>query len=182
MMIIKKQSSLYRAAAILLVLCMTMTNYALAFLATKNSGNAYTARHPQVYTIRPSLSLEATSMKELPSEVVQYSQVPKTKQDSPGIFTATTIPTGLLKNHSTKLGTWGIIRVRQGKLSYTIRASEEEDEEAAVFVLDSTTPGVIEPSVLHQVAPLTDDVEFVVEFYRLPNTGPVDEKREGLPD
>lgn len=122
-------------------------------------------------------------MKELPSEVVQYSQVPKPrKQDTPGAFTATTIPAGLLKNHSTKDGTWGIIRVRQGKLNYIIRASEKEDDVEAVFVLDCTTPGVIEPSVLHHVAPLTDNVEFVVEFYRLPNTGPVDEKREGLSD
>lgn len=49
-------------------------------------------------------------MAELPEAVVQYSQVPK----APKTFTATTIPKGLLKQHSTKRGTWGVIRVSKG--------------------------------------------------------------------
>jgi tellurite resistance-related uncharacterized protein len=40
--------------------------------------------------------------------------------------------------------------------------------------------GVIEPTKLHSVKALSDDVEFVVEFWRRPGTGVVDEKREGL--
>jgi tellurite resistance-related uncharacterized protein len=108
-------------------------------------------------------------MKNLPDDVVLYSQVPKNNPS----FTATTIPKGLLKNHSTKDGTWGVIRVLKGALQYKI---EDQPE----ILLDSGNPGVIEPQVLHSVSPLSDDVEFVVEFYRYPETGPVDEPREGI--
>eukprot|EP00545_Synedropsis_sp_CCMP1620_P002389 CAMPEP_0119003896 /NCGR_PEP_ID=MMETSP1176-20130426/826_1 /TAXON_ID=265551 /ORGANISM="Synedropsis recta cf, Strain CCMP1620" /LENGTH=113 /DNA_ID=CAMNT_0006955539 /DNA_START=184 /DNA_END=525 /DNA_ORIENTATION=- len=109
-------------------------------------------------------------MKKLPSDVVKYSQVPQK-----GAFTANKIPKGLLKEHTTKAGTWGVINVSQGQLRYQINEPTE-----SVHILDTDTRGIIEPQVKHHVAALTDDVEFVVEFYRLPDTGPVDEKREGL--
>lgn len=108
-------------------------------------------------------------MPTLPSDVVQYTQVPK------GKFTATTIPSGLLKSHNTKKGTWGVIRVFQGQLEYTILEPEK-----SVHLLDSEHLGIIEPKMLHQVRAASDDVEFVVEFWRVPGTGVVDEKREGL--
>ena len=106
----------------------------------------------------------------LPADVVKYSQVPKE-----GTFTADKIPKGLLKDHTTKAGTWGIIRVYQGTLEYTI-----QEPELLVMKLQAPAAGVIEPQTLHHVKALTDDVKFVVEFYRKPGTGPVDEKREGL--
>ena len=111
---------------------------------------------------------DAEGMPVLPEDVVKYSTVPKGKS-----FTATTIPSGLLKDHTTKAGTWGIISVSQGNLKYVI-------ENDTVFTLTPQYHGIIEPTVLHHVAPLSDDVEFVVEFHRLPGTGPVEEKREGL--
>lgn len=111
-------------------------------------------------------------MPILPSGVVKYSQVPK---DS--YFVKDKIPRGLLKNHTTKAGTYGVIRVNAGKLLYRI----EEPEPPIEFELSpDDPPGIIEPTRLHRVAPLTDDVEFCVEFHRKPGTGPVDEKREGL--
>lgn len=108
-------------------------------------------------------------MPILPSNVVKYTQVPKTK------FTATTIPSGLLKSHTTKKGTWGVIRVFQGQLEYTIHEPEK-----SIHVIDKDHAGVIEPTMLHQVRAMSDDLEFVVEFWRVPGTGVVDEKREGL--
>lgn len=110
------------------------------------------------------------AMSELPSEVEQYSIVPALED----YFTATTIPPGLLKGHSTKDGTWGVIRVNQGLLEYTLEDSNE------VFQLSKDLQGVIEPNVQHHVKAMSDDVEFLVEFYRKTNTGPVDEPREGL--
>jgi len=110
-------------------------------------------------------------MPILPKNVVKYSQVPAN-----GSFTAEKIPRGLLKQHSTKKGTWGIIRVNKGSLEYQIN----EPSPPRIFELTAPAKGVIEPTVLHQVRALSDDLEFVVEFYRLPGTGPVDEKREGL--
>ena len=111
-------------------------------------------------------------MPILPPDVVKYSQVPKE-----GFFVKDKIPRGLLKDHTTKEGTWGVIHVASGKLLYRI----EEPEPALEFELTPDGPGgIIEPTRLHRVAPLTDDVEFCVEFHRLPGTGPVDERREGL--
>lgn len=106
----------------------------------------------------------------LPSDVVKYSQVPKQ-----GTFTADKIPKGLLKDHTTKAGTWGIIRVSRGTLEYTITQPRLLKQ-----ALAAPATGVVEPQRLHHVKALTENVEFVVEFYRLPGTGPVDEKREGL--
>mmetsp|Transcript_11820 Transcript_11820/g.18152 ORF Transcript_11820/g.18152 Transcript_11820/m.18152 type:complete len:182 (-) Transcript_11820:1082-1627(-) len=115
---------------------------------------------------------QANGMAILPSNVVKYSTVPKDK-----FFTIDTIPSGLLKEHSTKGGTWGVIRVHQGKLEYTIL-----DPEQSVHLLDAESDniGIIEPAMLHQTRGLTDDLKFVVEFYRVPGTGVVDEQREGL--
>ena len=133
---------------------------------------------PTAFVISPIARIPPTSRRfvattKLPPEVVQYGQVLKT-----GVFSADNIPQGLLKNHSTKEGTWGIIRVLQGKLQYSIHHENTDTSPAEVFELDTNMPGFIEPRVLHQVAALTDTVEFVVESYRLPDTGPVDETRE----
>jgi tellurite resistance-related uncharacterized protein len=124
---------------------------------------------------RSSHSLGMSSgMKELPKDVVRYSQVPKTGS----FFTATTIPKGLLRDHTTKAGTWGVIRVSSGKLEYSM--FQEPSLPGVVVECSPDMPGIIEPQVKHHVKPLSDDLKFVVEFYRLPGTGPVDEKREGL--
>jgi len=113
-------------------------------------------------------------MASLPNNVVKYSQVPSGSRKS---FTRTTIPKGLLRQHNTKEGTWGVINLSSGRLRYTV----DEGPHAGVYNLDANTNGIIEPQVHHSVAPIDEeDVDFVVEFYRLPNTGPVDEKREGL--
>jgi len=116
---------------------------------------------------------------------VKYSQVPKPSSSSSSssssspYFTADKIPRGLLKEHSTKSGTWGVIRINKGKLLYTIN-DKSLGLPPAEYVLHKDRVGVIEPQVKHEVAALTDDLEFVVEFYRVPGTGGVNEPREGL--
>ena len=113
--------------------------------------------------------IRLVAMSELPSTVETYSQVPRRVD----VFTATTIPSGLSKNHSTKDGTLGVIRILQGLLEYTI---EEE-----LFELSIEHPGIIEANKKHSVKPITNDVEFVVEFWcTQSNTGPVLEPREGF--
>jgi tellurite resistance-related uncharacterized protein len=123
-------------------------------------------------TMTSTSSAHQPGMPVLPADVIKYSQVPAKGSH----FTAQKVPSGLLKQHSTKQGTWGVIRVSTGKLSYQINEPVVREFE----LTPDTPPGIIEPKVLHQVKPLTDDLEFVVEFLRLPDTGPVDEKREGL--
>lgn len=89
-------------------------------------------------------------MKQLPESVVAYQRTPE--------FNETTIPKGLLKDHSTKSGVWGVIKVLSGELEYTI-------SEGDVVILSRTCYGIVEPQVLHHVKPL-GSVLFYVEFYK----------------
>ncbi len=91
-------------------------------------------------------------MKELPTNTNAYKKTP--------LFTNESIPSGLLKTHTTKAGTWGKICVKKGKLLYVIENDPIEEIE-----LSSEKYGVVEPQVPHHVTPL-DEVEFYVEFYK----------------
>jgi len=79
-------------------------------------------------------------------------------------FTEVTVPAALLKAHMTKRGIWALIHVLEGQLTYKIvdpgRPSSND------VLTPSTPPGVIEPAILHEVAP-RGPVRFYVEFYRL---------------
>ena len=119
-------------------------------------------------TIRKT-NYESSGMPILPPGLVKYAQVPQK-----GNFTSQKIPVGLLKDHSTKAGTWGVIRVHRGELQYSIQEPSE-----SIHNLSSIRVGIIEPTKLHHVFPLTQVMEFVVEFHRLEGTGPVNEQREG---
>ena len=89
-------------------------------------------------------------MKTLPPDVTAYKRTP--------LFTQDSVPQGLLHNHSTKEGVWGLIQVMEGRLEYTIGAEEEH-------ILTPGQPGVVEPQVVHHVKPLAE-VAFFVEFYK----------------
>jgi tellurite resistance-related uncharacterized protein len=101
------------------------------------------------------------TIAKLPEDAVLYRQTP--------VFTETTIPTGLLGDHRTKEGTWGMIRVLEGKLAYRVRDVRRTRME---FVLTpKTLPAVIEPTITHEIEPC-GPVRFVVEFYRRGGTSP----------
>jgi tellurite resistance-related uncharacterized protein len=91
-------------------------------------------------------------MKELPKNLEAYKKTP--------IFNQETVPTGLLKTHTTKKGTWGKINILSGKLLYVIETKEEESNELSI-----SNFGVVEPEVPHHVKPL-GEVKFFVEFYK----------------
>jgi len=88
-------------------------------------------------------------MKDLPDKVTALRSTP--------VFTEETIPAGLLKDHATKEGTWGVIQIESGQLKYTIG----EDE---VHILTPDKFGTIEPTVKHHVRAI-GEVVFKVEFY-----------------
>ena len=78
------------------------------------------------------------------------------------IFTEATIPAGLLRRHRTAPGTWGLIRVLEGRLLLRMLAPPAERE------LDPAhATGLVGPGVPHEVAPL-GPVRFLVEFHRPP--------------
>ena len=78
------------------------------------------------------------------------------------VFTETTVPSGLLNEHTTKEGTWGQIHVLEGALDYVIC---DPRRDPVTTQLTPGSPGVVEPTIVHRVAPL-GPVRFYVEFYR----------------
>jgi hemoglobin len=81
------------------------------------------------------------------------------------LFTETSVPPGLLKDHSTKAGTWGLIHVFEGRLRYRITDSRRLPYES-VLTPDGRL-GIVEPTILHNIEPL-ESVRFQVEFFRHP--------------
>ncbi len=91
-------------------------------------------------------------MKTLPEDVERYGG---TREFSEG-----SIPANLLRSHNTKAGVWGKIVVLEGRLRYRILEPEILEIE-----LSPERPGIVEPEVLHEVAPM-GRVRFRVDFYR----------------
>jgi len=114
---------------------------------------------PVAITILPNETANASKLGEgsvkattMPDDCEPYRQTP--------VFTQDTIPAGLLRAHRTAAGVWALIHVMEGRLLY--RVNEPVVSET---VIDSGRPGVIEPAVSHEVAPL-GPVRFYVEFHR----------------
>lgn len=82
-------------------------------------------------------------------------------------FTAETVPPGLLRAHSTKEGVWGLIHVLEGQLAY--RITDPRHPASEVILTPSQAPGLVEPTVLHEVQPI-GPVRFYVEFHRRSET------------
>ncbi len=80
------------------------------------------------------------------------------------VFNEADIPAGLMKAHNTKAGTWGLIRIQEGRLRYHI---DDPRRPADTTLLTPTTPGVVEPTIRHHIEPV-GPVRFQVEFYRAP--------------
>ncbi|MCW1383577.1 DUF1971 domain-containing protein [Novosphingobium sp. KCTC 2891] len=99
-------------------------------------------------------------MAALPSGAQPYKRTPTFTEDS--------VPAGLLKDHSTKDGTWGLIRVEEGRLRYIITDPRRAADERVLE--PGGDPGLVEPTILHRVEPI-GSVRFHVEFLREDNTG-----------
>jgi tellurite resistance-related uncharacterized protein len=91
----------------------------------------------------------------LPEGLHSYKRTPS--------FNETTVPAGLLGEHATKEGVWGLIRVEEGELRYIVT---DERREATQRMLSPTTEaGIVEPTIVHRVEPV-GPVRFHVEFLR----------------
>ncbi|HEY5722584.1 MAG TPA: DUF1971 domain-containing protein [Allosphingosinicella sp.] len=91
----------------------------------------------------------------LPGSVVSYRRTPE--------FSEATVPAGLKRAHSTKEGVWGLIHVLDGRLRY--RILDERREPAELMLMPGLPPGIVEPTILHEVEPV-GPVRFQVEFFR----------------
>jgi tellurite resistance-related uncharacterized protein len=94
----------------------------------------------------------------LPADVTSYARTAE--------FTETTVPAGLLRSHTTKAGAWGLIHVLEGRLAY--RITDPRRAPLETILSPDGAPGVVEPTVLHEVQPL-GPVRFYVEFLRAPS-------------
>ncbi len=93
----------------------------------------------------------------LPNGAESYKHTPT--------FTETSVPAALLKDHSTKPGTRGLIYVEQGRLRYAVTDAAREPTER--ILTPDSPPGLVEPTILHWVEPL-GEVRFRIEFFRVP--------------
>lgn len=75
-----------------------------------------------------------------------------------------TVPKGILKAHTTKQGPWALIHVLEGRLAY--RISDPRWPPWEEVLLSDDPPGVVNPTIVHEVEPL-GPVRFFVEFHRL---------------
>jgi tellurite resistance-related uncharacterized protein len=75
------------------------------------------------------------------------------------VFDQDSLPAALRRDHSTKAGVWGIIRMLEGQL----RLSDADGS----IVLDPDRPGLVHPECKHRVEPL-GPMRMQVEFYAAP--------------
>lgn len=74
------------------------------------------------------------------------------------VFDENTLPGGLRREHRTKAGVWGIIRVLEGRLRYRVLDPVTET------ILDPDHSGLVLPDQPHFVEPL-GAMRMQVEFY-----------------
>jgi len=92
-------------------------------------------------------------VKSLPANAVAYKRTAE--------FMCSSVPSGLLRSHRTKDGTWAKIVVIEGALTYRILEPALEE-----VVLTPERHGVVEPMIRHEVVP-GPGVRFYVEFYEV---------------
>lgn len=81
-----------------------------------------------------------------------------TPYKSTPVFNETTLPAGLRKEHRTKAGVWGVIRVLEGQVKYRVL------EPVSETILDPDHPGLVLPDQSHLVEPM-GSMRMVVDFY-----------------
>ncbi|MDO9487498.1 MAG: DUF1971 domain-containing protein [Sphingomonadaceae bacterium] len=79
------------------------------------------------------------------------------------LFTEASVPAALRRDHSTKAGSWGLIRVASGRLRY--RITDPRRVASETLLTPDGPPGIVEPTMLHYVEP-DGPVTFHVEFLR----------------
>ena len=74
------------------------------------------------------------------------------------VFDENTLPAGLRREHRTKAGVWGVIRVLVGRVRYRVLDPVSEN------ILDPNHPGLVLPDQPHFVEPL-GPMRMRVDFY-----------------
>jgi tellurite methyltransferase len=135
------------------------------WFAVLNCGHRQHVRHRPPFITRPWVTTEAgrnarlgqplncvrCDRFELPECARPYKRTP--------VFTTATIPKVLLKDHTTRAGTWATIIVTDGRLRYIVDQLNYERE------LKPDNHGIVVPELPHRVQPV-GDVSFFLKMYR----------------
>lgn len=128
---------------------------------------AYISPRPG-FTHHPLTVQAAEHMVDLVARSIHYRSVdpvmtaaaptPATPYRSTPVFDEVSLPAGLRREHRTKAGAWGVIRVLEGRLRYQVLDPSSE------AILERGRPGLILPEQPHLVEPL-GPIQMQVEFY-----------------
>ena len=138
------------------------------WVALLSCGHPQHVRHRPPFTLRPWVTTEEGRRSrigvpldcvrcdafELPAGFVAYKRT--------AVFTETTVPDALRRDHATRSGVWARIVVLDGRLRYVV------DRPALATELDPDHPGIAPPEANHRVEPL-GPVRFQVEFWATPD-------------
>lgn len=89
---------------------------------------------------------------------MSYGPSPSPYRSTP-IFNEHTLPAALRREHRTKQGVWGVIRVLDGELKLTFTQTGKKQ------MLSPGAPGVVLPDQPHLVEPM-GSMQMVVDFYK----------------
>ena len=120
------------------------------------------------FTHHPLTLQAAAHMDDLVDRALHYRSVDPvmtaaaptltTPYKSTPVFDEVTLTAGLRREHRTKAGAWGVIRVLEGRLRYKVLDPSSE------VMLEPGRPGLIFPEQPHLVEPL-GPVRMQIEFY-----------------
>lgn len=83
------------------------------------------------------------------------------------IWTRQTMPAAVQEKHNTKVGTWGKITILKGSLRFYYLTEEGEVTLSHLFHAGEELP-FVEPQAWHRVEPVSEDLEWYLEFYCQP--------------
>ncbi|WP_246748024.1 MULTISPECIES: DUF1971 domain-containing protein [unclassified Methylobacterium] len=121
---------------------------------------AYISPRPG-HTQHPLTTHAADHMVDLVSRAVHFRTPPSEPYKRTAVFDEKTLPAALRREHRTKPGVWGLIRVLEGRLRYRVF------EPASETVLTPGLAGLLLPDQPHLVEPL-GPVRMQIEFYDRP--------------
>jgi len=133
------------------------------WVADLSCGHCQHVRHQPPWQVRAWVTTEEGRQAKLGAAFecpyCNMARVPEgvTPYDRTRTFTEDTVPSGMLKDHRTKPGTWAHVVVEDGRLEYAC--------DRGTFVLKPGVVGIIEPEVPHRVRPL-GPVRFHLVFMR----------------
>jgi tellurite resistance-related uncharacterized protein len=146
---------------------IALENLMIALLAEASDRQIDLAREMATYisprpgfTQHPLTIHAAAQMIDLVERANQFrtSSLLPTPYKRTSVFDENTLPAGLRREHRTKPGVWGVIRVLDGRVRYQVI------DPASEVILEAGRPGLIRPDEPHLVEPL-GPVRMQIEFY-----------------